>query len=285
MVDTHTHFYDPTRPMGVPWPPKNSSLYRPVYPRDWIEVARPCGVTHTVVVEASNWLEDNQWILDLATQNQTIIGFVGNLSPNHNEFEKQLQRFSQNRLFRGIRVSGALPSLVEDRDFLHGIRLLCDRGLQLDVNGPVSMHLATLKLSQKFPELRIIVDHVGSAGDARVITDDWKSIMRRLSSESNVYCKVSALLEQSTPAQKQPGSAPSDLEYYLPVLDHCWECFGEDRLLYGSNWPVCEKGGTYGQQFQLVDQYFQSKGVVALEKYFRRNAVTAYRLPDPATPS
>lgn len=80
VVDAHTHFYDPTREGGVPWPGKGTSLYRPVYPKDWLAVAAPLGANETVVVEASAWLEDNQWILDLAAKNPSIVGFVGNLS-------------------------------------------------------------------------------------------------------------------------------------------------------------------------------------------------------------
>src|SRR5262245_62200533 len=73
IIDTHTHFYDPTRPEGVPWPGKDDKLlYRKVLPRDFLKVASPVGVTRTIVVEASPWLEDNQWLLDLARRDKTI---------------------------------------------------------------------------------------------------------------------------------------------------------------------------------------------------------------------
>src|SRR4051794_22680823 len=92
VVDTHTHFYDPERPGGVPWPGKGTPLYRPIYPKDWLEVAAPHGARETVVVEASPLLEDNQWILDLAADNRCIVGFIGNLSPQDADFAKQLKR-------------------------------------------------------------------------------------------------------------------------------------------------------------------------------------------------
>src|SRR5688500_1324278 len=75
IVDTHTHLYDPTRPQGVPWPGKGTPLDRPVLPADWVAVAAPLGVTETVVVEASKWLEDNAWILNLAAREKSIVGF------------------------------------------------------------------------------------------------------------------------------------------------------------------------------------------------------------------
>src|SRR5688572_22421280 len=86
VVDTHTHFYDPTRPQGVPWPGKGTPLDRRVLPPAWAAVASPVGVTETVVVEASPWLDDNVWILELAAREKSIVGFVGNLPPHDPDF-------------------------------------------------------------------------------------------------------------------------------------------------------------------------------------------------------
>jgi predicted TIM-barrel fold metal-dependent hydrolase len=105
IIDTHTHFYDPTRPHGVPWPPQNDKvLYRRVLPADYKALPKPQPVTGTVVVEASPWVEDNQWILDLAAKETFIVGFVGNLAVGAEDFRPNLARFSTNQLFRGIRI-------------------------------------------------------------------------------------------------------------------------------------------------------------------------------------
>ena len=91
-------------PEGVPWPnPDDDVLYRKVMPEDYKALAVPEGATGTVVVEASKWLEDNQWILDLAADEPFIVGFVGHLEPDDANFEGSLARFSANPLFRGIR--------------------------------------------------------------------------------------------------------------------------------------------------------------------------------------
>src|SRR5882757_7999637 len=80
VIDTHTHFYDPTRAQGVPWPPREDKLlYRTVLPRDYRALPVPRSVTGTVVVEASPWVEDNQWVLDLAAHDPFIVGLVGGL--------------------------------------------------------------------------------------------------------------------------------------------------------------------------------------------------------------
>ena len=106
IIDTHTHFYDPTRAGGVPWPGKGDALlYRPTLPADYRAQPVPQPVTATVVVEASPLFEDNQWILDLAARDKFIVGFVGHLKPGEDAFAGHLKRFAANPLYRGIRVS------------------------------------------------------------------------------------------------------------------------------------------------------------------------------------
>ena len=105
VIDAHTHFYDPTRPAGVPWPPRDDKLlYRRVLPQDYLALPAYKPVTGTVVVEASPWVEDNQWVLDLAAKQPFIVGVVGNLPVGTKESAGHLKRFAANRLFRGIRI-------------------------------------------------------------------------------------------------------------------------------------------------------------------------------------
>lgn len=278
IVDTHTHFYDPTRKEGVPWPGKGTPLFRTVLPKDWLAVASPHGVTETVVVEASNRLEDNAWILDLAAREKSIVGFVGNLLPHEEGFPGNLKRFAANPIFRGIRVSHAgFVANAGKPEFRRGITLMADQGLELDLNGGAAMHLPAAGLAADVPALRIVINHVGGAGDPAGLSDEWRKGMAALGKQKNVFCKVSALQEQTKASNTQPGNAPRDTAYYAPILDHCWECFGGERLVYGSNWPVCEKGGAYGDQFAIVSEYFGAKGREACENYFWKNSRAAYR--------
>ena len=134
IIDTHTHFYDPSRPQGVPWPtPDNPLLYRTVLPEHCKALALPAGVTGTVVVEASSWLEDNQWILDLAAQDGFLVGLVGHIDPNRPEFAAELERFAANPLFRGIRCGGRAFADITQGLFLADMALLAAKNLALDV--------------------------------------------------------------------------------------------------------------------------------------------------------
>lgn len=265
----------------MPWPDQKSPLYRTVLPRDWLAVAAPLGVTETVVVEASKLLEDNAWILELAAREKCIVGFVGNLLPQEPDFAKNLQRFAANPIFRGIRVSGAnFLDRVNDPAFRAGIALLAESGLSLDLNGPPTLHAPAAQLAADFPALRIIIDHVGAAGDPARLKPEWRDGLRALGQRPNVWCKVSGMIEQASARGQAWGVAPRETSYYQPVLDHCWDCFGEDRLVYGSNWPVCEKGGTYADQFRVVQEYFAAKSEPVREKFFWKNSRALYRWSD-----
>ncbi len=274
IIDTHTHFYDPTRPGGVPWPTKGSKLYRIVLPADWLAVAAPHGVRETVVVEASPLIEDNQWILDLAAKERCIVGFVGHLDPGAG-FAANLKRFAANPVFRGIRWSSALlQDATKSDSVLAGARLLAENGLELDLNGPPTYLPHATKLAAAVPSLRIVINHLGASGDPQSLKPEWKENIRAVAKQPNVFMKVSALVEQ---VKCEPGQAPRDTAYYLPILDHLWETFGPDRLIYGSDWPVSDRGASYDVGFKIVDDYFRAKGTEACEKCFWKNSLAAYR--------
>ncbi|TDU81667.1 putative TIM-barrel fold metal-dependent hydrolase [Prosthecobacter fusiformis] len=280
VIDTHTHFYDPSRPGGVPWPKKDTPLYRTVLPADWQVLANPLGIHETVVVEASPLVEDNQWILDLAAREKCIVGFVGNLDPNDSQFVSNLKRFAANPLFRGIRWRGDLVRLDEHHDQVcAAARLLAELGLELDVNGPPTSLPHVARLAEEVPDLRIVINHLGGAGDPQNLKPEWKENIRLVAKQPRVFMKVSGMPEQ---VRAEEGQAPRDTEYYLPVLEHLWECFGPDRLIYGSNWPVSDRGAAYETVFKLVSEYFQGKGQEAAQKYFWRNAKAAYQWVDRA---
>ncbi len=275
VIDTHTHFYDPSRLQGVPWPSKGTPLYRTVLPADWKALAAPLGIHETVIVEASPWVEDNQWILDLAEKEKSIVGFCGNLDPNDKAFAAHLKRFAANPIFRGIRWRSDLVRLEVNPDqVLVGARLLAENGLQLDLNGPAATLPHIAKLAAAVPDLRIVIDHLGGSGDPQKLNPGWREAIVEVAAHKNVFMKVSALVEQ---VKSEPGKAPQDASYYTPVLDHLWETFGEDRLIYGSNWPVSDKGAPYEGVFRIVREYFAAKGQTASEKYFWRNSQAAYR--------
>jgi predicted TIM-barrel fold metal-dependent hydrolase len=274
ILDTHVHFYDPTRPEGVPWPPAGSPIHRRTLPADYLAAVGKSDVMRGVIkVEASARLEDNQWVLDLAVHEPLIVGVVGRLAPGEVDFAQHVKRFAANPLFRGIRT--ALPKQEDDPAFLAGLRTLADAGLSLDVNGNATLHPEIARIAARFPDLRIVLNHLGQPGDpAAGVPAAWREGVRMLGAQRNVFCKVSAVVEQS---KSEYGRAPTDLAVYRPILDALWESFGVERLLYGSNWPVCERGATLPAVEALALEYFTPKGAAVVDQVFWKNSQAAYR--------
>lgn len=277
IIDTHTHFYDPTRKAGVPWPPKNDALlYRKVTPADYLSQKVPQPVSGTVVVEASPWVEDNQFILDLAKQDKFIVGFAGNLLPGEPTFAANLKRFATNKLYRGIRVNGkTLADNLKNEAFVADLQRLADLNLEMDVNGPADTLPAIADIAQKLPSLRIVINHLANIRiDGRAVDYAWQSNMAAAARHKHVYAKVSGLVEGTG---KSDGTAPADAGFYKPQLDVLWNTFGENRLVYGSNWPVSERFAPLGTVQQIVHDYFSTKSKGALKQVFSANAKAAYK--------
>lgn len=270
-IDTHTHFYDPTRPQGVPWPSANSRLlYRPVHPEEFQRLSSPCHVVGTVMVEASEWVEDNAWGLDLAKSNPGIVGVIGHLRPGHPDFAANLARFSANPLFLGLRLRGLSPSEMVAADALTDIKRVADHDQTLDILGGAKILAPAEEIARRFPTLRIVINHLPFS--------DWDSdpaamrvALARLATTENVFVKVSAVV------RRHEGEVVTDPDFYRPSLDVLLDQFGPDRLVFGSNWPVSNLVAPYADVHRVVADYFATKSRGVAEKYFWRNSHVAYR--------
>jgi len=291
IIDAHIHLFDTTRPQGVPWPDKNDTvLYKPALPARYRQVTEGLGIVGAIEIECSPWLEDNQWVLDLAAKDPIIVGTVGNLEPGKPGFAEQLDRFRKNPLFRGIRYGNLwgrnIGEELSNAGFIAGLKHLADAGLVLDTANPdAPLIAAVLRITDKVPNLRIVIDHLPRMDpltDARV-RREYNENLRELGKRPQVYVKVSGVLRRVN------GRVPGDLGFYKPVLDELWNVFGQDRLIYGSDWPNSDLWGDYDKELRIVREYFNAKGATASEKYFWQNSIAAYRWirrdstqPDPA---
>jgi L-fuconolactonase len=288
IIDTHIHLFDTTRPQGVPWPEKKDVvLYKPALPDRFRKIAVPAGVVGAIVVEASPWLADNQWILDLAARNTMIVGTVGNLEPGQPDFQEHLEKFHRNPLFVGIRYGNLwgrnLGQELSKPEFISGLRLLASAGLELDTYIPDPALISDLvRLTDKVPNLRVVIDHLPELDPPPELRSRkaYQASLQKLGERPQVYVKLSALL------RRVDGRVPQDLNFYRARLDELWTIFGEDRLLYGSDWPNSDLTAPYEQLLNVVRQYFVAKGQTIAEKFFWRNSAAAYRFVkrDPSQP-
>ena len=274
IVDAHTHFYDPSRAGGVPWPPRDERLlYRTVLPEHFRTVAEPAGVTGTVVVEASPRLEDNQWILDLAAADPTILGFVGNLDLRSPDFPAWVERFAADPLFRGIRARGVDLEALEQRAVLDNLRVLAAADLSLDLLPRTADLPRVESLSDAVTGLRIVLDHVAHVPiDGDEPDPAWRGGMERLAERPGVFCKVSRLTEAAI-----NWPAPTDPVFYRPTLAFLWDSFGPDRLLWGSNWPVAEKAGDYATTLSVVTAFLADASAGERDALLWKTSQAVYR--------
>lgn len=275
VLDAHVHFYDPTRPQGVPWPSKSETvLYKPTYPERYLANIKPFRVDGVVAVEASAWLEDNLWLLEVADRSRLVWAVVGNLQPLNPEFKDALGRFSRHPLFRGIRINASsISAIVAQPEAFNGLKLLAAKDLSLDIllDGPHSL-AEIARLAGMLPDLRLVVGHLpldppqDEAGRAAYADD-----LRTLGRAPSVYAKVSGV------ARRIGGQVPTGAGFYKPALDTIWQAFGPERVIYASNWPVCDLTAPYATVFHIVRDYLADRDQETVERYFWKNAQAAYK--------
>ncbi len=278
IIDTHIHLFDPRRREGVPWPDKDDKiLYRPALPDRYRTVTKGLGIVGAIEIECSPWLEDNQWVLDIAAKDSIIVGTVGDLEPGKPDFRKNLERFHKNPLFRGNRYGNLWGrNLAEDMSregFISDLKALADANLGLDSANPdPALISAVLRLTDKVPTLRLVLDHLPQLNpppepEAR---RQLQADLRELATRPQVYVKLSAVL------RPVDGQVHLDLDFYRSRLDELWGIFGEDKVIYGSDWPNSDTKGSYQQGLNVIREYVTGKGAVAAEKFFWKNSIHAY---------
>ncbi len=279
IIDTHIHLFDTARPQGVPWPPKTDAIrYKTSLPSRFREVSKGLNVRGAIEVECSPWFDDNQWVLDVMAKDTIMVGTIGDLEPAGKDFPKHLDRFRKNPLFLGIRYG-----YLWDRDFraslakpafIDGLKRMAAANLTLDTANPsVRVLEDVIHATDKAPTLRVVLDHLPklptpAPGLERKAYD---AALAEIGKRKQVYVKLSAVLTEKN------GRVSHNLEDYRPKLDELFGIFGEDRVVYGSDWPNSEPLGPYPDILSIVQKYFNAKGRAVAEKYFWKNSVAAYR--------
>ena len=277
VIDTHIHLYDPSRPQGVPWPNKeNKILYQTSLPPRYRKIVEPLGIVGAIEVECSAWLEDNQWVLDIARDDTIMVGTVGRLVPGTPEFRPNLERFHKNPLYRGIRYGlGRQAGKEFDRtDFVADLKALADADLVLDTANPsVALLADVVRVSDRVPNLRVVIDHLPQMlrPTEPAAQASYDASMKAFRDRPQIYVKVSEVL------RRVGDQIPVALEFYRPRLDEVLDVFGIDRVLYGSDWPNGDQWLPVPAGFKIVQEYFMGKGQAAAEKYFWRNSTKAYK--------
>lgn len=273
IIDSHQHFwrYDEKQ---YPWIPKHSPLHHDWLPPDWRKQAGGAGVAGSIAVQARQTLEESRWLLQLADEHPAIKGVVGWVDLRSDGVEKQLGEFSRHPGFVGVRH--VVQDEPDDRfmlrpEFLRGLALLKEFKLAYDILIFPQQLPAAIQLVKRFPAQPFVLDHIAKPFIRDGALSPWREQICELAKAPNLCCKVSGLVTEAKPGHWQP-------EDFRPYLDVVFAAFGEDRLLFGSDWPVCLLAGSYAQVFNLVADYLKQFPEHARAKVLGGNAAKFYRL-------
>jgi predicted TIM-barrel fold metal-dependent hydrolase len=286
IADTHIHLYRVTRPGGVPWPaPGNKVLYRDVLPAEYKALAGKYGIVSAGIVEASPLFDDNLAVLDLVKGDPFFSFLVAQMEIGSPDFLANLDRLAGDRRVVGVRAFLWTPRITLDATQLAQLRGIAAQGMTLDIvsRGTLNPTDQVSALAKAVPELRIILDHLMGAKGTEP-SPDWVRDVRRLAEHQNVYLKFSSFFDMFNPVATEDlgWTSPATLGAYKASFDVLMSAFGEDRLIWGSNWPVSDLGGDFGLQIELAEEYLKPFGSKVRDKIMFGNARDFYRRKPPA---
>ncbi|MEW6302058.1 MAG: amidohydrolase family protein [Verrucomicrobiota bacterium] len=272
-LDAHQHFWKYSA-REYPWMQPDWPIRRDFLPPDLEPLLARAGLDGSIAVQARQSLEESRWLLELADRHPSVKGVVGWVDLRSEKVADQLAQFASHPKFVGVR------HVVQDEpddqfmlrpDFLRGIAHLKQFDLTYDILIYPKQLPAAIELVRRFPEQPFVLDHLAKPFIKDGTLSPWDKQIRELAKHPNVTCKISGLVTEA----KWRGWQPAD---FHPYLDVAFDVLGEDRLMFGSDWPVALLSGDYDQVHGIVRDYLISASADTRKKIFGRNAARFYGL-------
>lgn len=273
IIDSHQHFwnYEPKKHSWID--DEMKSIRRDFLPDELAQVYKENEIIGSVVVEAYQAETETAFLLSLAKQHPFIKGVVGFVDLKADTIQERLDYFSQFNLLKGFRavLQSQDPSYMLQPAFLRGIGMLKKYGFTYDVL-VFPKHLAAVKeLVQNNPDQSFVIDHLAKPYIKAGEIEAWAKDMRELAQYPNLYCKISGMVTEADYKKWKP-------ENFTPYLDVVVNAFGTQRIMYGSDWPVCLVAASYAQVLSIVKNYFSSFTPDEQAAFFAGNATRFYHL-------
>lgn len=273
-IDSHQHFwrYDPVAHSWIG--DEMEALRKDFMPSDLKKELDALGFDGCVAVQADQTEKETGFLLELSDRYNFIKGVVGWLDLQAPDIEKRLDYFSRFHSLKGLRH--VVQDEPDDRfllrpDFLRGIEKLENYGLCYDIL-IFAKHLpAAIEFVSEFPSQMFVLDHLAKPEIKDQKIKAWEEGIRELAQHPKVYCKLSGII---TEADWKSWTS----ENIKPYLDVAFDVFGPDRLMFGSDWPVCTLAGSYKRVYQLIDQYIHPLNKLDRAKIMGGNAKKVYGL-------
>ena len=278
IIDGHQHFWDPAR-ADYPWmqAAELTPIRRAFGPRDLAPLLKANGIDATILVQCRSAIEETIEFLGLAAATPFVAGVVGWACLTDAALGDTLDRLrnaSGGEKLVGIRHQvhdEPDPDWLLRNDVQRGLSAVFARGLTYDLLVRARELPAAIATARAFPQARFVVDHAAKPPIAQGFSREWAASLAELAACGNVWCKVSGLATEAKWDDWDAGRL-------LPYVQHVATCFGEDRLIFGSDWPVCLLAGSYGEIKGALEACLAKLGLQVRDKAFGVNEQKAYRL-------
>jgi predicted TIM-barrel fold metal-dependent hydrolase len=280
IIDAHIHLFDNTRPLGAGYMGSKEyrALNKPSTPAMYSAIAKPLGVVGAIVVESSPLIDDNLYYLEVCGADPFMVGVSGNLNPDEADFGRYVTHFHKDPLFRAIRASHFFTTendkVALKPDNVANLKLLAQADLALDTANP-SMELmqANVLLADAIPELRIIMDHLPSFDPSSANREAYEAVVKEMAARPNMFVKLTEVYHPRT----TDSFIVRDYEFLRDRLEHLFDAFGEDRVIFGTDYPNSYGVATIPEEVGLVRKFFSTKSRAVAEKYFWKNSARVYK--------
>ena len=273
-IDAHQHFWR-YRPDTHPWiSDAMAPLKRDFVPTDLHPLLVAAGFDGCIAVQAQSSIAETEWLLQLAAAHSFIRGVVGWVDLCAPNVTDDLQRLAQQRSFRGVRhIVQDEPDgrFMQRPDFQRGIAALARHGLTYDILVYARQLPAAIELARNVPQQPFVLDHIGKPDIRAGRFDEWRRDITALASLSNVCCKLSGMVTEADWNAWQPGD-------FAVYLDCVLNAFGANRLMIGSDWPVCLLAGEYRTVISVVTEYIACLSETERNAILGATAARFYRL-------
>ena len=232
------------------------------------------GIAGCIAVQVDQTAAETQFLLDLANQHSFIEGVVGWVDLRSADIEQQLAALSTHENLCGFRhiVQGEDDvNFLLRSDFVHGVHALQSFGFTYDILVYPYQLLAALEFVRKLPDQKLVIDHIAKPYIKDQFIDGWSVLMREIARHPHVYCKISGIITEAAWNQWT-------YDQIAPYLDVVFDAFGPDRVMYGSDWPVCLVSGSYADVIGLITQYTQGFSQEHKDKLFGMNGRLFYNI-------
>jgi L-fuconolactonase len=273
-IDSHQHFwkYDPVRDVWIT--DELKVIQRDFLPIDLESILKENRIDGCIAVQADQSEQETQFLLELAGQHDFIKGVVGWVDLCAENISERLDYFSHFKKLKGFRhiVQGESDNqFLLRKDFCRGIKALKERGFAYDILIYPKQLEPTIKFVKLFPDQPFVIDHLAKPNIRDGRLDNWASHLKTLAQFDNVYCKLSGMVTEADWKNWKT-------EYFVPYMDLILESFGIERVMYGSDWPVCLVAASYKQQLNIVEQYITTLSSSEQSAIMGENAIRFYNL-------